>query len=101
MKLQNKFLLAFVVLCTPVQNSLAAVKTAEQSFVIQKFAVSIALVIVFAVILYAVLYFYKKLFMNKENKHANTSKSLENSLKSPDDFNESIAIFLEKTKPNQ
>lgn len=99
MKLLNKFLITLTALYLPMQNALA--KTTEQSFVVQKFAIAIALVIFFAAVLYGVLFLYKKFFVNQENNQVKDFSTQEKSLASPKDLNEAIATFLEKTKPNQ
>lgn len=101
MRLLNKFLLTFIIMFLPLQEVMAKTKTTEQSFVIQKFVVAIVLVIFFAAVLYGVLYLYKKFFTNQDNTQIPDSLPKEMSLKSPNDFNEAIATFLEKTKPNQ
>lgn len=101
MKLQNKLLFILLIMFLPLQEVMAKTKTTEQSVVIQKFAVAIVLVIFFAAILYGALYLYKKFFINQGNTQIPDSLPKEMSLKSPNDFNEAIATFLEKTKPNQ
>lgn len=102
MNLFNKIFYSIIAVILTNQSVFAkAAKAAkaEPTFVLQKFALAIGLVIFSCVFLYYILFLYKKYFLQRQAPTQETIVT--DSLKSASNLDEAIMTFLDKTKPGQ
>lgn len=99
MKLLNKTLFLLFLLNLTISQAFAQEQPAESQVIMQKFGITIGLVIVCSLVLFTALYLYKKYFIEKSND--SIEQQIESPLKKPSNLSEAIESFLEKTKPNQ
>lgn len=113
MKNKIRIILVFIANLLPVTKVLAEVSaqtstttaieevtknSSEISFVLQKFGLAIGVCLLCIIALVGILIIYKKI-ARKNNQTLHLGER-DNSLDTPDNLEDSIKSFLEKTKPN-